>query len=80
MTEQVQKSAEKVCRTIERYHVGAVMCQGEFTLTYAIVTRLKKNGITVFAACSRRETEEIRNADGSTQKKVLFSFERFREF
>lgn len=56
------------------------MCQGEFTLTYAIVTRLKKNGITVFAACSRRGTEEIRNADGSTQKKVLFSFERFREF
>ena len=78
--EQVHAEAERICREIDGYCVGAVMCQGEFTLTYSIVSRLKKKGITVLAACSRRRTEEMLNDDGTIQKKVIFSFEGFREF
>ena len=78
--EQVKTEADRICREIDKYSVGAVMCQGEFTLTYSIVSRLKKKGITVLAACSRRRTEEILNDDGTIQKKVIFSFEGFREF
>ena len=78
--EQVHAEAERICREIDKYCVGAVMCQGEFTLTYSIVSRLKKKGITVLAACSRRRTEETTNEDGTIQKKVIFSFEGFREF
>lgn len=58
----------------------AVMCQGEFTLSYAIIKRLKERGICAVAACSRREAEEILQEDGSTRKKVVFHFEGFREY
>lgn len=77
---QVNAEAERICGEIDQYNAAAVMCQGEFTLTYAIISRLKEKGITVLAACSRRRTEEIINDDGSTQKKALYSFEGFREF
>ena len=62
--EQVKTEADRICREIDKYCVGAV----------------KKKGITVLAACSRRRTEEILNDDGTIQKKVIFSFEGFREF
>ena len=77
---QVRNLAEKVVETMMQYHIAAVMCQGEFTLTYAIIRKLKEKGITVLAACSRRRVEEITNADGSSQKQAVFSFEGFREF
>jgi len=32
----------------------AVLCQGEFTLAFAIVSELKKHGVLVRAACSER--------------------------
>lgn len=79
-TEQVQALAEQICEKIDPYNAAAVMCQGEFTLTYAIVSRLKKKGVIALAACSRRKTEETVKEDGSIQKKVIFDFEGFREF
>ena len=77
---QVNAEAERICGEIDQYNTAAVMCQGEFTLTYAIISRLKEKGITVLAACSRRRTEEEIKADGSTQKDSIYSFEGFREF
>ena len=68
---QVNAEAERICGEIDQYNAAAVMCQGEFTLTYAIISRLKEKGITVLAASSRRRTEEIINDDGRTQKKAL---------
>lgn len=79
-TGQVQEEAERICGEIVRSHPAAVMCQGEFTFTYALVRRLKEKGITVLAACSRRQTEEIAAEDGSTKKRVIFTFECFREY
>ena len=59
---------------------NAVMCQGEFTLTFAIVTMLKSRGITVVSACSSRNTVEAVSVDGTSQKTSIFEFVKFREY
>ena len=53
----------------------AVMCQGEFTLCYFVITELKKRNVRVLAACSRRMVEETEGG-----RIVKFRFERFREY
>lgn len=56
-----------------------VMCQGEFTLVYAVVNLLKKENIKVVAATSERIVKE-EYIDGSVKKTVVFEFVRFREY
>lgn len=58
-----------------------IMCQGEFSLTYAVITRLKKNypGCKVVCAISRREVVEEQK-DGCNIKTVRFRFCGFREY
>lgn len=51
-----------------------VMCQGEFSLTFALTSRLRARGLQVVVACSERRVVE--HADGS--KTAIFEFERFR--
>lgn len=59
----------------------AVLCQGEFSLCYGIVSRLKKHGIKVLAACSCRQVmESIDDISGNGQKVTSFKFVRFREY
>ena len=59
---------------------AAVMCQGEFSLSYYVVSRLEKHGIACLAACSRRNVREKKLEDGRTQKEAVFEFVRFREY
>ena len=57
----------------------AVMAQGEFTLTYAVVSRLRSLGITVLSAVMERiSTEEVVN--GEVRKTAIFRFAGFREY
>ena len=57
----------------------AVMAQGEFTLTYAVVSRLRNLGITVLSAVTERiSTEEVVN--GEVRKTAIFRFAGFREY
>ena len=57
----------------------AVMAQGEFTLTYAVVSRLKCMGITAVSAVSERVvTEQVEN--GEVRKTAIFRFAGFREY
>ena len=57
----------------------AVMAQGEFTLTYAVVSRLKGMGITVVSAVSERDVkEQVEN--GEVRKTAIFRFAGFREY
>lgn len=77
--EEIAALAERMSRKILYYRPDAVMCQGEFTLTYAIVQRLKREKIRVMAACSKREVKEIYVPSG-IRKEVIFRFERFREY
>lgn len=56
-------------------HPGAVLCQGEFCLAFQVASRLKAQGVTVLAACSRREVK----VDGN-RKETIFEFVRFRKY
>ncbi len=57
----------------------AVMVQGEFTLTYAVVRRLLDRKIkTVSAVSERNVIEQIEN--GEVRKTVVFRFGGFREY
>lgn len=58
----------------------AIMVQGEFTLTFALVSSLRERGYRVLSACSERRVEEVTNPDGSTLKEAHFVFVRFREY
>ncbi|HIX63936.1 MAG TPA: hypothetical protein H9852_05865 [Candidatus Mediterraneibacter colneyensis] len=77
--EEIAELAEQTCREILSCDPETVMCQGEFTLTYAIVRRLREQGVRVVAACSRRMTKERTGSYGS-KKEVYFRFEGFREY
>lgn len=78
--EEIEAMAEKLSAQILSYSPDAVMCQGEFTLCFSIVNKLKLQEIPVMAACSGRFVEEHEDEDGNCVKKVLFRFERFREY
>jgi len=78
--EEIEKIADHVVRDIVGKQPDIVLCQGEFTLTYAIVSRLKKLGIKVVAACSERKTQEQVMQNGVTKKESYFEFIRFREY
>lgn len=58
----------------------AVMCQGEFTLTFYIVSKLLGKGITCVSACTRRVSNETMLDDGTVHKESLFVFEGFRKY
>ena len=78
--EEIAAMAEEMVEIVLRFHEPVVMVQGEFTLTYAIVERLKKAGIQTVASCTDREVEIITKDNGVTEKRSLFKFVRFREY
>ncbi len=53
----------------------AVLCQGEFCLAYQVIKNLKKRGILVLAACSKRMVKQM-----GQKKEVTFLFCRFRSY
>ena len=69
------RCVEKLCS----YQPAAVMCQGEFGLTFQIVTLLKEHGIRTVYSCSERKTVE-RKTDTGTVKTSEFCFVRFRDY
>ena len=58
---------------------NAIMVQGEFSLTVAIVGFLRKEDILMVVSTSERTVEEEVLPDGSTVKKSVFKFVQFRE-
>ncbi len=77
--ETVYKFAQESCKKLLAYHPAAVLCQGEFTYCYILITLLKEYGVTVLSACSKRETKEWEE-NGKNIKKAIFTFVRFREY
>lgn len=77
---QVEALAREWSETIAARNPEAVICQGEFTLTAAVVSLLQARGIRVLAACSRRCVLEERQQDGTTVKHTSFRFARFRPY
>lgn len=71
----VSALAEQYVEQIMSYCPAAVLCQGEFCLTFLVVSALKAQGVTVLAACSERIVTEHED-----KKEVVFRFEGFREY
>lgn len=58
----------------------AVLCQGEFNYTFAMIERLKALGVTVLAATSERVVTSEILPDGSSRQVSTFRFVQFREY
>ena len=78
--DQIEALAEAYVERILEWQPAAVLCQGEYCYTYAVVHRLRDAGITVLAACSERMVEERQEADGSVRRVSRFCFTRFRRY
>ena len=75
----ISEIADGLCKKVEEMHPEAVICQGEFTLTFALVTRLLKKGIPVLAACSERRARE--SLVGNVVEKISeYEFQGFRRY
>jgi hypothetical protein len=59
---------------------NAVMCQGEFTLSFLVTCMLINCGKKVVSACSERVTEEKILPSGEVEKIINFKFVQFREY
>ena len=76
MDEQsVDDLARERTEEILSFHPAAVMCQGEFGLSFAVIRKLLDAGIVVLYACSERKVHVNGNV-----KSVQFDFVRFRRF
>ena len=76
---EILNQAEASVEKILALNPSVVLCQGEFTLVFAVVNRLIQNGIRVVAACSERDVSE-ENTDDGIKKTVYFDFVRFRDY
>jgi len=77
----IENLALNFTKQIIVYKPLAVLCQGEMTLAFAITAILiSKFGVTVIAACSKRHSTEIVNANGTIAKRVEFKFTGFRKY
>lgn len=72
--------ADEAVLRIMAHHPSAVLCQGEFTLAFAVVERLKAEGVKVLAASSDRVIETEADENGETRKVSVFRFVRFRAY
>lgn len=57
---------------------AAVLCQGEYSLAFAVAFLLIQNDIPVLVACSERCVEERKEGE-TTKRESIFRFVRFRE-
>ncbi len=58
---------------------GAVV-MGEYSLSFALVEALRRQGVRCFAATTERQTQVTYAADGSARKESVFRFVRWREY
>jgi len=78
--EEILVRAKAAADEIEGYSPAAVLCQGEYSYTYALVNELRHRGIRVMAACSKRVTLETLDEDGNTIRESQFKFVQFRDY
>lgn len=73
--QDIKQLGEKYCEEILKWKPAAVLCQGEFSLAFFIVARLRTKGIKVLTACSERRVVQRGNVKSS-----VFEFAGFREY
>ena len=79
-SDEIKKIVSENLQEILKISPSAVLCQGEFNYTFAMVTELKKNNIPVFAATSERIVSTLTDDDGITKRISTFRFVRFRNY
>ena len=79
-TEKIRELVSSNLEKILALKPSSVLCQGEFTYTFAMVERLKNFDVTVVAATTKRESHEEILPDGSSKNISTFRFVRFREY
>jgi hypothetical protein len=77
---ELQALADACVEAILKESPVAVMVQGEFTLCFSVIEKLKEKGIVCVAACYKREAMVTTQADGTTRRESFYSFVRFREY
>lgn len=77
--EEIALLAKEYAKKITSASPAAVLCQGEFTFSYQIITLLLKHGIPVMAACSKRSVIE-EHSEGKTIKHAEYKFVKFRHY
>ncbi len=78
--EELDREADQQAEALLRLRPDCVCCQGEMTLAFRVVNRLKAKGILCVAACSERKAQERKLENGRTEKTALFDFVCFREY
>ena len=77
--DDVGNMADRYIAQIMAMNPSAVMCQGEFTLAFAVASKLKSLGVPVLAACSERKVME--KAETSITRKIaVYEFVQFRNY
>ncbi len=71
ITRLADESVEKILSLKPK----CVLCQGEFTLAFAVIKRLLAAGITTVAACTQRNVTIVGDV-----KMSEFKFSRFRKY
>ena len=77
---EIENMAHNIVEKIIQRKPNIVLCQGEFTLTYSIVSKLIDQKIRVVSACSERKASIKLLPDGNSLKEAYFEFIRFREY
>ena len=78
-SDEISAIADAYAARILGMDPSAVMCQGEFTLAFAVAAKLAAQNVTVLAACSKRKVTETATSD-ATQKLAVYEFVQFREY
>jgi len=78
--DDIDHLARHFLKIILDHHPKAVLCQGEFSLCFKIVSLLQKENIAALCACSERKTVEKVDSMGITTKEAVFEFLKFREY
>lgn len=78
--DEIKTKSKKWCDVIMSHDPAVVMCQGEFTLCYEVISLLKKREVSCVAACSERKAIEKILKDGTIEKTAIFNFIGFREY
>lgn len=75
---EIRKLAINYTEKIIAMQPAAVLCQGEYSLAFAVAFLLIQKDIPVLVACSERCVEERKEGE-TTRRESTFRFVRFRE-
>ena len=78
--EEIRSTADRCVEIILSHQPKAVLCQGEYTLTFEVVSRLKAKGVECLSACSDRVSVEELLPGGKVSKSSVYQFVKFRKY